>query len=480
MFNRKAPKPSKILFERIMAIIASVNLGLVLFDLSYISWRDFYLRNVPQVTRFYDRVKGIEPHRETENYLATVKRLEEQVSQTGLESKAFEAKLDDVRRLSSEMIDSNPFAGANKSGTLEKIKNRMRDRVKEKSAKKAFGKFWSQPYLSQKGWNQEIEFFNRKIQPLIAVNYYRQIGENGDFIDKFWIIDLPFILLFSVELLIRVYLIKRRHNTFSCLEAILWRWYDLLLLLPFLRWLRIIPVAVRLDKANLVSLQPVRKQFHQGVVANFAEELTEIVVVRLITQIQGSIQRGEITRWLLQRESTQTYIDINNVNEVEALTTIFAKTIIYQVLPKIQPEIIAILRHNIDSALSQTPIYRNLQVIPGIEQLHSQIAEQMATQIATNLYNAIVSATEDPTSARLSSQLVQRFTDTLGAEMQKKQVVSEVQSLVSDFLEEVKLNYVQQLSKEDIEQILEQTRRLKVHPTIQPVVSSTLVRKTRE
>ncbi len=480
MFNQKAPKRRQIRFERIMAITATVNLGLVLFDLSYIAWRDFYLQNVPQVTRLYDRVKGIEPHRETENYLATVKRLEEQVSQMGLESKAFAAKLDEVRRLSSEMIDSNPFAGADKSGTLEKIKNRMRDRVDEESAKKAFGKFWSQPYLSQKGWNREIEFFNRKIQPLIAVNYYRQIGENGDFIDKFWIIDLGFILLFSVELLTRIYLIKRRHNSFSWLEAILWRWYDLLLLLPFLRWLRIIPVAVRLDKANLVSLQPIRKQIHQGVVANFAEELTEIVVVRVINQIQGSIQRGEITRWLFQKENIRPYIDINNVNEVEALTTIFAQTIIYQVLPKIQPEIIAILRHNIDNALNQTPIYRNLQVLPGMEQLHSQIAEQMATQIATNLYNAIVSATEDPISAKLSSQLVQRFTDTLGTEMQKKQVVSEVQSLLSDFLEEVKLNYVQQLSQEDIEQILEQTRRLKVHPIVRPVVSSTLVPKRRE
>jgi hypothetical protein len=467
MFNQKAPPRRVIWFERVMAIAATVNLTLVLFDLSYIHWRDYYLRNVPGITRFYDPVKGIQPHRETENYLATVKLLSEQVSRTGLESPQAEANLEQVRRLSSEMIDSNPFAGASKSGTLEKIKNRMRDRVNEKSAKKAFTKFWSQPYLSQKGWIEEIEFFNEKIQPLIAVNYYRQLDENGEFIDRFWKIDLPFVLLFAVELLARSYLIKRRYMSFSWLEAILWRWYDLLLLLPFLRWLRIIPVVVRLDKANLINLQPIRKQLQQGVVANFAEELTEIVVVRVINQLQGSIQRGELTRWLSQKES-QPYIDINNVNEVEALGTIFTKTIIQQVLPKIQPEIIALLRHNIDSVLSQTPIYRNFQSLPGVGQMQTQMADQMATQIATNLFNAIVSATEDPVSKKLSSQLLQRFTDSFGVEMQKKHVVSEIQTLLSDFLEEVKLNYVQRLSQEDIDQILEQTRRLKVQ--VQPIV----------
>jgi hypothetical protein len=39
--------------------------------------------------------------------------------------------------------------------------------------------------------------------------------------------------------------------------------------------------------------------------------------------------------------------------------------------------------------------------------------------------------------------------------------VSEVQDLLSDFLEEVKINYVQRLSQEDIQQIIEQTRQLR-------------------
>ncbi|BAZ53124.1 hypothetical protein NIES4103_57960 [Nostoc sp. NIES-4103] len=481
MSYRKPLKWYNLYFERLMALIAIVNLALVLFNLSYIPLRDFYLRRIPEIIQIYDPIKGIEPNRETENYLKKVKVLEEQVSQTGLTSPEVKTQLEEVSRLSRDMIDGNPFAAAGKSGTLEKIKNRMRDRTNHESAKVAFATFWSPAYLSQKGWLSEINFFNKQIAPLIATNYYRQIGENGEFYDRFWLIDLPFVGLFAIELLVRCFLLRRRHPSFSWLNAILWRWYDLFLLLPFLRWLRIIPVVVRLDQAQLLNLQPLRRQVNQVFVANFAEELTEIVVVRVINQMQGSIQRGDLTRWLSQQQNLRPYIDINNVNELEAIASIFLQTVVYQVLPKIKPEIVALLRHNITTVFDQVPVYRNLQNLPGIGEVQTQLSEQLATQITTNLYKAIVNAVEDPVGAKLSSQLVQHFSQALGAEVQKKHVLSEIQGLFSDLLEEIKINYVQRLSQEDIEQIVEQTRQARTKAPIQPVVDKNpALPKTRE
>jgi hypothetical protein len=466
-------------FERLMALLASANLLLVLFDLSYVPWRNLYLQKLPQVTYIYDRFKGIEPHRETSHYLKTVDVLTEQVSQTGLQSSQVAKTLAELRNLSNEMVDSNPFAGVGKSGTLEKIKNRMRDRINIDSSKQAFSIFWSQPYLTQRGWTQEISFFNKSIKPLIATNYYRRIGEDSEFIDDFWLIDLPFVLIFAIELLVRSYYIKRSHPGFSWFNAILWRWYDLFLVIPFLRWLRVIPVVVRLDQVKLLNLHPLRQQIHQGIIANFAEEITEIVIVRLINQIQGSIQRGDFQAWLRQNDTLRPYIDINNINEVEAIGSIFVQTILYQVLPKIQPEAIAILRHTIDSALKQAPISRDLQNFPGVGQIQLQLSEQLATQIATNLYNTIVSAVEDPVGAKLSSQLVQRFTESFGAELQNKHILSELQKLAIDFLEEIKLNYVQQMSEAEMMQILEQTRRLRTKPSVQPVGTISPVKSLR-
>ncbi|MBD2431515.1 MULTISPECIES: hypothetical protein [Fischerella] len=461
MSNSKSLNNSKLWFERVMAIIATINLCLVLFNLSYISWRDRYLQYVPRIVIAYDPVKGIEPHRETEKYLNTIDELKNQVSKNGLQSPEAESQLAELRRLSVEMIVNNPFASANKSGTLEKIKNKMRAHMNEESAKKAFAIFWTQEYLAQNGWTNEFMFFNQQIRPLIATNYYRRIGENGEYIDYFWLIDLPFVCIFAVELLIRSYYIKRRYPSFSWLNAILWRWYDLFLLLPFWRWLRTITVIIRLDQAQILNLQPIRQEIHLGIVSNFAEEITEIVVVRVINQVQGSIRRGELVSWFLQKENLRPYIDINNVNEVEAIAAILVQTIVYQVLPKIQPELVAILQHNLEGALNNSPVYRNLQNLPGVTKIQTQLSEQLATQITTNLYNALVTTVEDPVSAKLSSQLVQRFSEALGEQIQQKHVLLELQSLLVDFLEEVKLNYVRRLSQEDFNKILEQTRQLR-------------------
>ncbi len=470
MTKRKSAKRQNLIFERLMALIATVNLGLVLFDLSYVPWRDFYLRNFAQITQIYDPVKGIEDHRETKNYLNRIDALQEQVSQTRLTSPEAKAKLEELERLSREMVDSNPFAAVNKSGNFEKAKNRMRDRIGEESAKESFSRFWSPEYLSPQRWNQEIDFFNREIRPLIATNYFRRMGENGELVDNFWLIDLPFVLLFGAELLARSFYLRRRHPSFTWVNAILWRWYDLFFLFPFVRWLRIIPVIIRLDQARLLNLQPLQQQINQSIVANFAEDLTEIVVVRVINQIQGSIRRGDLTGWLTQKENLRPYIDINNTNEVEAIAGILVQTLVYQVLPKIRPEIIAILRHNIANTINQVPVYRNLHNIPGIGNMQNQLSEQLATQITANLYSAVTAAIEDPVGAKLSSQLGESFTKALGEEVQQKHVLDEIQNLMSDFLEEVKLNYVQRLSQEDIDQIMEQTRQLRTKPSVQPLV----------
>lgn len=454
-----------------MAIAATINLGLVLFNLSYVPGRDFYLRNFPELTRVYDPIKGIEPHRETQNYLNTVNALEEQVSQTGLQSPQAEALLAELRSLSSEMIDTNPFEIANKTGTLEKIKNRMRDRLNRESSREAFNIFWSQAHLSEVGWQQEIGFFNQRIRPLIATNYYRNTGENGEFIDRFWRIDIWFIALFSIEFLARTFYISRRHTGVRWIDAMLWRWYDVFLLIPFGLppftliplgyWLRTIPVIIRLNQAELINLEQVRQQISQGIVANFAGELTQVVVVQVIDQIQAAIERGELSNWLTQGSTCRPYIDINNTNEVEAIAGMLVQMTVYQVLPEVQPDVVAILRHNIESVIKQSPGYQVIQNLPGLGDLSTNLSEHLATQVTQSAYDALVAAVEDPIGAKLSSQLVEHFSVALGSQVQKKQTLTEIRSLLSDLLEEVKLNYVKQLEQEDVEQVLEQTRHLR-------------------
>jgi hypothetical protein len=475
--TRKISTPRRnLLFERIMAALALANLLLVLFDLSYIPLRDFWLQGkikvfgltletpLPPITQWYDPIKSIEPNRDTDQYLEKVNELEIQINQTGEGSPQVEQILQELRSRSAEIIDTNPFQGANKTGALEKIKNRMRQhqfKSKDASAKESFRKFWSQDNLKRKGIKPEIAFFKSEIRPLFETNYYRPIGENGELVDYFEVLDLPFSLLFGLEFLARTWLIRRRHTGLSWIDGMLWRWYDIFLLLPVFRLLRIIPVTIRLSQAELLNLEPIQKQITQGFVANIAEDLTEVVVVRVINQAQSSIRKGDLAKWLSQTEH-RPYIDLNDTDEVAALTALMIQLTVDQVLPKIRPDIEALLKHHLAKILHQSPAFGGLQAVPGIAQLQQELTERLVKEISQGVYDAINNAmAEDPKGDQLLQRLIQHLSEVLGTEIQTKQTLQKIQSLLIDLLEEIKVNYVERLSQEDLEEILEQTRAIR-------------------
>lgn len=119
-----------------------------------------------------------------------------------------------------------------------------------------------------------------------------------------------------------------------------------------------------------------------------------------------------------------------------------------------------------------------MQNLPGLGNLPTELSEQLATQVTHNFYNALVSAVEDPVGAKLVSQLVQHFSEALGSEVQKKQTLEEIQALLLDLLEEVKLNYVQRLAREDVEQVMEEARQLRQQALVNQVTSKKSVLPT--
>ncbi|MDJ1171344.1 hypothetical protein PMG71_18090 [Roseofilum sp. BLCC_M154] len=470
-------------YERIMAAIATVNLALVAFDLSYIQLRNFWLQGTIQVpfvgfivkvpilsdsiysspvTVWYDPIKGIEPNRDTDHYLEVVDQLQKQAQKTGYDSPQSQIILAQLRQLSEQMIDENPFQGAGKSGTLEKIKNRARDRMEVDSAKDAFNQFWTSQNLLNSSEDQ-VQLFDTKIAPLMASNYYRSIDETGGYKDLFAALDFPFAIIFLVEFLVRSLYISRKHDTITLTDAMLWRWYDVLLFLPLFRWLRVIPVTIRLHHAKLINLEPVRVQLSRGFVATIAGELTEVIIIRVINQLQNEVRSGSLARQFFEG-TTREYIDLNNVNEIEAITHRLTEVIICQVLPTLQPQLQEIINHNIDQVAEATPFYQNVKNIPALAQLPRQFSQQISEQLSRliaegsqNLYEAIK---HDTVGAELMSSLAEQFGKSLNAELQQKHTTQELESLVSDFLEEFKVNYVQRLGEEDIEKILEETQRL--------------------
>ena len=470
-----------------MALLAVINLIVVTFDLTYVPLRDFWLSgqvtvggintayiefkgveldllpdNISQLITQYDVIKGIETNRDTEEYLDKVEQLEQELTVNGVDSPSAKALLGDLRRRSIEIIQTDAFSQANKTGNLERIKNKMRSHLpnEDNSAKIAFWRFWTAAHFSEQT-AKELAFFKTEIQPLVETNYYRVVGENGGYVDYFGLIDFPFGVLFGLEFLGRSWFISRRRVGISWLDAMLWRWYDIFFLLPFWRWLRVIPVTARLSQAQIINLNSIQKQISQGLVAGIAEDVTEVVIIRLINQIQVSVRNGDINR-LLSQQTANPYIDLNNTNEIAELVRILGKVLADRVLPAIQPEAETLLQYSIDKALKQSPAYRGIKLLPGgdrtIATLSRQIVSQSYSAFSSTLQAALA---EDEQFDRLLESLMSNVGKSISSELQAQQSMNKIELLLVDLLEEIKINYVERLSQEDIEDILEQTRSLR-------------------
>jgi hypothetical protein len=440
--------------------LALINLLLVFFDVTYLYARDFYLQHIPVLTQLYEPVKGVKPHPSTENYLQQVENLQSQVVLSGLRSPEVENQLVELRRLSNQIIADNPFAVADKSSTLEKIKEEIRQRTNTNSGREGLNRFWDSDYLETAGWREEMAFWNSQVTPLIAANYYRDINQYGKFIDYFWLIDLPFVLIFALNFLLRTFQISRRNPQLNWLEAMLRRWYDIFLLLPFARWLRVIPVTIRLYQAQLLNLDPFKAQINRDFAVSFAQEITELVGIQVIDQMQKSIKKGDVSRWIFQPESRRPYVQINNQSELQVITDRLVKVSIYDVLPQIQPDIADLIHHSIHSALSQSPVIRQLQQFPGMNQLPHQLIEQLAANLTQSTYTNLISAIEDPVAAEITSRLLKNFRQGLEIELQKRHNLQELEQLFVDMLEEIKINYVKNIAAEDIEKTVEEVENL--------------------
>lgn len=426
-----------------MAFVALVNLSLVLFNVTYIPFRDFYLSRFPQITELYDPIKGIEPYRDTQQYLKTVDQVEQQLAKSGPEGAELQKLLTQIRDQSEAMVNENPFELANKTGTLEKIKNRMREHMDNESAKGSFREFWSIEHLKENLWTREIAFFNNDIRPLIATNYYRPFGESGDFVDYFVAIDFPFVVLFGLDYLVRTFYLSRRRQGTSWRDTILWRWYDLFFFLPFWRILRIFPITLRLHQVRWINLTRIQTQINRFLAESLAGDMTEIVLVQSVGIAQDAIEQGVIEQWLLNPDSDA--VEINEVNEVQELILQAVKITIYKVLPQLQPDLENVIRHAIVEALSDIPFYRQVQQLPGMMTLPNGIAQQVTKQLTQTTQSTLTKVLNDTKGRDIFDQLGEHFTDALRSELQDQETMDEIQSLLTDFLEETKLTILRRL-----------------------------------
>lgn len=482
----------RLWISRIMAIISAFNLGLVIFDITYIPLRDIWLNGKVTVGKFkigpyeysgkrlkvlpeswskiitqYDVIKGIEPHRDTQTFLNLIQELETSIQQNGLEGEETEEILSKLRESSDEMISQDPFRIANRSGTLEIIKNRMRNHMDrfihnpEDSSRVAINNFFTVEHLKNRT-DQELAFFDKEIKPLIRTNFFRPIGENGNFVDYFGLIDFPFVTIIFVDFILRCLGITIRYHGVNFKDAIFWRWYDLIFFLPEYRWLRIIPVTIRWDEAKLLDSQRLKKQASQGFVAGIAGDITEIVILRVVNQVQGIIKDGQIEKALIPHENQREYIDLNDVNEVAEISKLVIDLVVKEVLPEIRTEVENLLVYLISSSILQSPIYQNISHLPKLNKLPDSLSQSLAVQLYQVFLDTINNLTkDDPIFDQYLEKIITKFGQTLLLRPDAKYDINKIEELLVALLEEIKVNYIQNLSDRDVEALLDETRPLR-------------------
>ena len=110
--------------------------------------------------------------------------------------------------------------------------------------------------------------------------------------------------------------------------------------------------------------------------------------------------------------------------------------------------------------ISVIAAYQGLKILPGFTNISEQITQQISAEVSRNLYSSLKQALADDKGADLMGKLVESFSQHLRDELQQGNTLAELQELINAFLEEVKVNYVERISVDDVETRRANTYRL--------------------
>ncbi|MGA7954846.1 MAG: hypothetical protein WCA07_15135 [Gloeobacterales cyanobacterium] len=431
-----------LLIEWFFYLIATANILLVVFDLTYLEFRTFYLTNdylsLEPVVKLYDFYKGAEPNLYTQKYIDTAQDVKSRYIQNPQDPEIPKLLLD-LQAQSKDIIDKDPFARVGRTGSLERIKNRIRTYMGNESSTQSFKSFWSLENINRD--KEAFSFYEKKLEPLFKSNYYREYGEDGEFIDKFWQIDLYFIGIFAAELLIRgVYISRRAKIGFR--QALSTRWYDFFWLIFTVHWgwlrlLRLIPYIIRSDQLG-TPVDKIVDYINDRYSIILADKVSELVVLQIIDQIENTIRRTNYLDGLQPSSSSKINYKLDGFIDRQS------QILVDSVLPDLKPEVVQLIHHVLTAGLEDNPAYQVLQKTPVLGKLPNAALERFIGNIYGAILNIAKDASTDSEGKDLTEQLVRKFSEKFAVELRTQNIDNEVRDILIAVLEEVKQNYLRQ------------------------------------
>lgn len=455
----------------LILVLAIGNLALVFFDYTYIDMRHVYQQNGwGQLVEGYDRIKGIEPHRVTDDYVKSAERAFRMVEASPDDAMTQQA-LEEMVAKTKALLSDDPFLTAGLRGASEQVKNHARkhiwlknvppdealkwdgrwspERIEARltlhkkpwetlSATKSWTEFWSVDNLRPRLHEEEL-WFKTEIKPLMDRNYWQTYGEDGRPNDNFWIIDCFFLPLFLGEFMIRGILGVKRGVYKNFKHFFETRWYDAVYFVPVLIYalppslqgplhlLRVVSVGARMERLGLIN--PVA--IVQARVAKVLDMVTDIVNVKLLSNYQDGVRRFDL------EESMNTLTPVQR----QQLAMIIEKNlsmVVGKVLPDVMDEAERLITRSAASALEETPAYKQFKQLPFFGALPEQLIQRVVTETIAQMQVTMLKQVNDPENVRLTKELITAVTESLLRHMGEVGTEDQVKAMVVDVLEEQK------------------------------------------
>ncbi|MCB1172502.1 MAG: hypothetical protein KDK39_03000 [Leptospiraceae bacterium] len=394
----------KKIYEIIYCTVAFVALACAFFDATYLveipylhkSFRDVYLESFPRSWRqpvspadvaedpdlqgkeyderllFYDPIKGIKLHRTTRDYLKDVSALSTLLQDPGSTRKEVMTVLDRLQQQSVTIVDQNPFKLANKSGELERIKNRMREFTGNESSKGAFAEFWSNQEVQGYTLPERITWFDLHIAPLMQRNYFRWIGEDGQPENHYAAFDRWFVFFFMFDFFARWILSIRGGELRKWYLFPVRNWSEIFNLYPpahsgVWRLMRVIPFLLRMRQNNFLPSSGLAPAIIHDNAAVIAEEISGMVLINILGNARSMIESKGLGQ--LSKAGPSDMMD-----HINGLLNQQAAMISQKVVPGLKDEISALVRHSISTAMQS---YLHSPLGPGVKLILNNAFEQV-------------------------------------------------------------------------------------------------------
>jgi hypothetical protein len=214
--------------------------------------------------------------------------------------------------------------------------------------------------------SQELRYRLDKQDPqlrrALELNYHRSYDLNGRLTDHFWMIDLPFLILFWIEFIARWYLALRRRTHAKWFFFPIFNWYDVLGLIPLgafriFRLLRAVSMYMRLRRSELTNVgQDIFSRTVAYVSNIITEEVADRVALRILSELHEEISDGTHTR--IVRSTVEPRLD-----EVRQVLAGQIRTILTD--PTTLANLRALLQLNLDAAVEESQTLKAVPM-PGV------------------------------------------------------------------------------------------------------------------